>query len=658
MDQTQREFLVEIEDLVEHIFADLDELRATTTEGPVRRELIDRVFRRVHNVKGAVASSGLEVVSHIAHEFENLLDEVRAGRVLVDEAALNTCESAAEALSESLTMAASGIVEPSRRTLFDRLQAAARNKVAAREPTDSEAILRNIPFEIWESLTESEKHQLLSIVAEGSPLFVVGTSFDVGNFDAEFFRLKEQLARFGEVISTSPRVDDEQPDKINFRILYAVNTDLQTVETGISDFAPLVFQEIVSAGNDAGAVEQIASTSLAQASRSTLSNFVRTDLDRLDRLISSTHALLRTTSTALALAMSQLPVPNEELHKLNREIKSSFIRLEDELINLRLASLGPTLNRAVRAGRAAARLDAKEINFEVSGADIRLDRLLAEAIADPLIHLVRNAVDHGIETVDERTQAGKPPRGTVRVEAISEGSQSRLRVVDNGRGVDPHVISAAAQRLGLSTNDTQLGMEQSLRMIFRPGFTTLRSASDLSGRGVGLDVVETAVEQVGGELRVSSKPGQGTTFEIRLPVTFGLIATNVIVSAGKHYCIPANQTLGIDAIDIVDGASGANRIPQVSMRDLLGQPEEADNSTSRLQLITCQFTDERAGLESEKTKSVGIVVDQVETPQEVLVRNLGRHAGRWYGIAGATELRDGTVALVLDLPRLLSASLC
>ena len=196
-------------------------------------------------------------------------------------------------------------------------------------------------------------------------------------------------------------------------------------------------------------------------------------------------------------------------------------------------------------------------------------------------------------------------------------------------------------------------IEQSLRLIFRPGFTTLAAASNISGRGVGLDVVETAVEQVGGELRVSSKPGLGTTFEIRLPVTFGLVTTNVVVSAGNRYCIPNSQTLGIDAIDVVDGASGANQLRQVSLRDLLGQPEEPDDSTSQLHLLTCQFTDERAGIESQ-LKAVGIVVDQVEGPEEVLVRNLGRHAGRWYGIAGATELRDGTVALVLDLPRLLS----
>jgi two-component system chemotaxis sensor kinase CheA len=653
VDQTQREFLVEVEDLVEQIFADLDELRATGTEGQARRELIDRIFRRVHSVKGLAASSGLEVVSHIAHEFENLLAEIRAGRVLIDDEVLDTCESAAEALTESLTLAASGVVEPSYRALFERLQAAALDRAPAREPTDSEAILKNIPFEIWESLNESEKNKLVSIAAEGSPLFIVGTSFDIGNFDAEFFRLKEKLAAFGEVISTSPAVDPDRPDKINFRILYAVNSDLQTVQTAVSDFAEVVFDEIVSTDIDPAVSKEILSGSRPIASIARLSNFVRTDLDRLDRLISSTHALLRATSTTLSLAMSQLPVPSEELHRMNRHIRSSFIGLEDELINLRLASLGPTLQRVARAGRAAARLDTKEINFDVSGAEVRLDRLLIEAMADPLIHLVRNAVGHGIETIEERTQAGKPPRGTVRIEAVSEGSQSRLRVVDDGRGVDPQFITAAARRLGLFKSDAQLDMEQSLRLIFRPGFTTLASASDISGRGVGLDVVETAVEQVGGELRVSSKPGYGTTFEIRLPVTFGLVATNVIVSAGKHYCIPASQTLGIDAIDIIDGASGANRIPQVSMRDLLGQPEEPDDSTSRLQLITCQFTDERAGLDDQKKRCVGIVVDEVQAPQEVLVRNLGRHAGRWYGIAGATELRDGTVALVLDLPRLL-----
>jgi two-component system chemotaxis sensor kinase CheA len=661
VDQTQREFLVEIEELVEQVFADLDELREATAIACSKheeRKLIDRIFRRVHSIKGSAASCGLEVVSQIAHEFENLLDEVRGGRVPVSDRVIDTCESATEALSESLSLATSGIVEPSRRALFDRLQAAAERK--PHEPAnDTETLLRDIPFEIWQSLTEPEKQRLIKVVAEGDQLFIVATSFDLDDFDDQFSRLKERLAEFGEVISTSPAVDNEYPERINFRVLYASDAELQVIESSIADFPQVVFQRVANASRETSRIqnkEEMSRPSSARASVSSLANFVRTDLEKLDRLISSTRELLRTTSNALDLAMSQ-PLTNsasEELRKLNDQIRSSFMSVADDLINLRMVSLGPVLQRAARAGRAAARLKEKEVDFEVVGSEILLDKLLAEAIADPLIHLVRNAVDHGIETAEERVQSGKQRRGSVRIEAISEGSQSRLRVMDDGRGVDPLLISAAANRLGILPGEGELDLERSLRLIFRPGFTTVASVSDVSGRGVGLDVVETAVEEVGGELRVSSATQRGTTFEIRLPVTFGLVTTNVVVSAGTRYCIPAAQTLGIDSIDVVDGASGANQLRQVSMRDLLGQPEEDDEADSQLHLITCQYTDERAGMSSQEITCVGIVVDRVEGPQEVLVRTLGRHAGRWYGIAGATELRNGTVALVLDLPRLLA----
>jgi two-component system chemotaxis sensor kinase CheA len=671
MDQAQREFLVEIEELVEQIFADLDELRTTTKDGRARRELIDLIFRRVHSVKGSAASCGLEQVSQIAHEFENLLDAVRAGRVSVDDEVVDACESATEALSESLRLAASGIDGPARGALFGRLQAAAQRKTgkSTDNEIDDEAIRRHVPTEIWQTLTDPEKQRLASIIGENSPLFVVTASFDLADFDAQFFRLKAKLAEAGEVISTSPAVDAEHPQQINFRVLYASDSDPAAIAASVSDFSRVVFKALATAGTErllaapSGDDEASpgAGVHAATFSIASLSNFVRTDLDKLDRLISANDELLRTTETALDLAMSQ-PAPHsvkEELHKLNERIRSSFMNVADDLINLRLVSLGPTLQRAARAGRAAARLAGKEIDFELRGAEISLDKLLVDAIADPLIHLVRNAVDHGIETVAERARAGKQPRGTVRIEALSEGSQSRLRVADDGRGVDPLLIAEAAARLGIPASDP-LDVDRSLRLIFRPGFTTLTSATDVSGRGVGLDVVETMVEQVGGELRVSSEPNLGTTFEIRLPVTFGLVTTNVVVSAGNRYCIPAGQTLGIDAIDVIDGSSGANRLRQVSLRDLLGQPEqseEPEEDGSQLHLITCQFMAERAGMSSQQTKCVGIVVDRVEGPQEVLVRKLGRHAGRWYGIAGATELRDGTVALVLDLPRLLSSPL-
>jgi two-component system chemotaxis sensor kinase CheA len=651
VDQTQREFLVELEELVELIFADLNDLRASLSDGAQQRQirdLVDRTFRHIHSVKGSAASTGLETVSQIAHEFENLLDGVRCGRTLLNQEALDACELATEALAESLSHLASETAAPSHEALFDQLRAAAQS--TANDPgSDTEAILSSIPSEIWQSLTQSEKHRVISVVEEETPLFLVTTSFDLSNFDEEFFRLKEKLGENGEVISTSPTVDDEQPGKINFRVLYASKIEPASMEASVIEFSEVVFNKVQSAANPVPSKDY---EFQPLASVSSLANFVRTDLGKLDQLISSTHELLRATSNALGFALSQAeitPRARAELQGLDQQIKKSFMSVEDELINLRMVSLSPTLQRVMRAGRAAARKAGKEIDFEIVGAHIELDKLLVDAIADPLIHLVRNAVDHGIENIERRVQANKNRRGIVRIEAHSEGSQSRLRVTDDGRGIDPLFISEAAAKLGIAETES-IDFERSLRLIFRPGFTTVESVSDVSGRGVGLDVVETAVEQVGGELRVSSKPGLGTTFEIRLPVTFGLLQATVFVSGDNRYCIPASQTLAI----------GMSELPPVSMRELLGQsprdtPEQTE-SDGQSEVITCEFSDERSGSDANATKSIRVLVDAVEGTEEVLVRTLGRHAGRWYGVAGATELRDGTVALVLDLPRLLSGA--
>ena len=675
MDQSQHEFLVEIEELIELIFADLDNLRTSLNDGRTRRgqrELVDRIFRRVHSVKGSAASSGLEVVSQIAHEFENLLDAIRGGQTLLNDELLDTCESAIEALSKSLSQAASGTVEPLPGGLCDRLRAATRG-ISRGSTSDAEVTLASIPSEIWQSLTQPEKHRLALVVEEGTPLFIVITSFDIGNFDEEFFRLKEKLAESGEVISTSPTVDETNPGRVRFRVLYASKTRIEILHAAVVEFADVAFNEVPNSRDVLPLTNHQQAHPLASVSSQ--GNFVRTDLDKLDQLISSTHELLRATSNALAFALSQTEITasaRAELEGLDQQIRRSFKGVEDGLINLRMVSLGPTLQRVVRAGRAAARLSGKEIDFEVIGENIELDKMLVDGIADPLVHLVRNAVDHGIEGAQTRIQSGKKRRGTVRIEVLNEGSQSKVRVTDDGRGIDPRLISEAATRLGIVENESGLDIERSLRLIFRPGFTTLESVSDVSGRGVGLDVVETAVENVGGELRVSSKPAAGTTFEILLPVTFGLLEATVFVSGGTRYCIPVGQILAgsttgasdqNDAKMTVEGDPGkapdrgAGELPPVSMRALLGRSSQDSSEHTESQeeqhVITCRFSDEQSNANSG-TRRISVVVDAVVGTEEVLVRTLGRHAGRWYGVAGATELRDGTVALVLDLPRLLN----
>jgi two-component system chemotaxis sensor kinase CheA len=659
VDQNRGEFLIEIEELIEKVFTDLDRLRETSANQNSRRQSLDQLFRHVHSIKGLSAAIGLETVGHIAHELETLLDAVRLGRVTIDERVLRISENAADALAESLGLAASGIVEPSRRALFDQIQTAARGGESS---ADTDALLESIPSEIWQSLGDGEKQRLVSVAKEGRPLFVVVASFEITSFDEEFFRLREALEQLGEVIATSPTVDPQHSDRVNFRVLYASSASSAELKNCIAGYAGEVTKVERAATSDLIPGPPIA-PSANTASAATLTNFVRTDLARLDHLISSTHELFRTTANALELAAAQKQKnksTGQQLQSLDETIRRSFMELENEMINLRMVSLGATLQRAMRTGRTAARASGKEIDFEVTGKDLRVDKVLADALADPLIHLIRNAVDHGIESTDERMRLGKQRGGKIRIEAISEGAQTRVRVSDDGRGIDPELISDAAARLGIVTEPSKLDFERSVRLIFRAGFSTLESATEVSGRGVGLDVVETAVEQVGGELRVSSRLGAGTTFEIRLPVTFGLLSATVLVSNGNRYCIPANQI-----VDISNAVREKNRgkktqteraAEPINLSELLGQHSAPKRSRKSAQQITCQLSESPQEANGDSRKDLRLIVDAVEGTEEVLVRSLGRHGGRWYGVAGATELRDGTVALVLDLPRLLSAS--
>jgi two-component system chemotaxis sensor kinase CheA len=663
VDQNRSEFLIEIEELIEKVFVDVDQLRENSVDANSRRQSIDQLFRHLHSVKGLSAAIGLEAVSHIAHEFETLLAALRMGRVTVDERVLQIAENAADALGESLSLAVSGIVEPSRRALFAQLQTAVRPGVDETS-ANADAILESIPVDIWQSLSEDEKQRLVTVAREGTPLFVVAASFDITSFDQEFFRLRETLAQTGEVIATSPTVEPEHSDRVNFRILYASAATLADLQDSVAGCAA-EFTKLEQRETSApiAAYQQPISPTGNAVSASALANFVRTDLTKLDQLISSTHELFRATSNALEITAAQKQTNKKaraQLKALDETIRASFMELENELINLRMVSLATTLQRAMRMGRSTARSTGKEIDFEVAGKDLRVDKVLADALADPLIHLIRNAVDHGIEPADERMRLGKESRGKIRIEALSEGAQSRIRVSDDGRGIDPLMISEAAARLGIVTEPAELDFERSVRLIFRAGFTTLASATDVSGRGVGLDVVETAVEQVGGELRVSSKQGVGTTFEIRLPVTFGLLSATVLVANGKRYCIPANQIMSIGGATREPRSmkhkqtNGDERQP-VDLRELLGQASPKKQSRRNTQLITCQFSEAEWQANENSRKEMQIIVDEVRGTEEVLVRSLGRHSGRWYGVAGATELRDGTVALVLDLPRLLSS---
>ena len=563
----------ELEDQVEQVFATVDELREVAGDGPATRKLLDSLFRSVHSLKASATSNGLNSLTATAHAFENLLHSLRTGKTTLDNDTFQLLSENADRLSQGLTLVTPSTLE--------------------------------VPADIWTTLKEDEKHTLKQSVNEGSTLFLVQTSFDVADFDKKFQRLKELLANSGEVISTAPKVDAEAPGKINFRILYSSAGDTLPQLSGLAN---VTAEEIALPLPPKSAVVQ----------KRRAPDSVRISLEDLDRIISSTHKLCRHATSDVS------------------GLERALLELSAELVNLRMVTAEKLLSRALRAGRSAAAATAKEIEFELRGQDLLLDKSLSEAIADPLVHLVRNAVDHGIENADVRVQLGKPRNGRIIIEAAAFQGQTRVVVTDDGRGIDPAIVEKAAKRLGIVDPDAVLDPEKCVRLLFRAGFSTALEVSNISGRGVGLDVVETGVEEVGGSVRVSSQTGKGSTFEIRLPVTFGFLDVVPVTVAGRRYLIDAAHVI----------SKSTNETRPVPLGSLLGQGGDDQPSAPQATLM-CQFGDQSAN-------PVALSVDEIGETQPALIRGLGSRSGRWFGVAGASEMRDGSVVLLLDLPRLVT----
>lgn len=674
MNDLQHQFVTDAEELVENLFRALQQLRLRQSVGRIRRQLTGQIFRQVHTLKGSAGAAEKESISRLAHEFESVLDGVRLGRIGIDDAVLDTFEDAAHAISEMLHTPDDGESASASGPLLDRLRKIADSgrPEASRPIVYSRALL---PADMARSLSEYDEHHLREAVEEGARVFIVSADFPIPTFDEEFRDLSEQLAAGGEILATIPAGQSASQGKINFRVLYATTLDAKGIlaQMGSTDDVTIAELPFKRSGDEISLAEQSATglpriADAAERAPSAAGN-VRVNLAELDDLIARANELFRDTTNALELAAAKpgSGATVTEAESGLAHIQRQFIELEDRLIKLRMVPLAQTFERAARAGRVAARATGKLTTFEIFGGEVSIDKSLADAIADPLMHLVRNAVDHGIELPDQREAAGKNIRGRVRLSAMAESNRIELYVEDDGRGVDSAEVARAAAEREIIADPSGVTMEQCLRLIFRPGFSTSTAVSHTSGRGIGLEIVDRAMEEVGGEVHVRTEPGQGSTFQMILPATLALV-TSVLVRAGMNmYCIDARHVVDSGVLE-TEGMIKDEKmkwrqkdVPLVSLPELLGHEngvigaiEPAPISFLVIRLPSAGNFAPPAKRKTRATNEhLSLAVNSIEGEHQALVRSLGRHAARWRGVAGATELRDGTVALVLDLAQLL-----
>lgn len=639
MTEEQRLFVADAQEIVERLHRDLEELRVARSEGRRRRELAAQIFRRMHTLKGSGASLGFDQVSQIAHEFEGVLDGARLGRIELTDTVLNSFEDALDAIAHSLVAPPAKQIDNAFAPIVQRL-----NEVASLGKTPSavsDELRAALPPDIARSLSEYDLQHAREAIREGAKLFVVAAGFDLETFDRGFRDLTKLLGESGEVIATVPG-KPATAEEINFRLLYAA--ELVTAETlrQASALGEVACSEIEIAHKTP---ETTTSTKTAEEnvlSKGTLAGTsVRVEMKQLNELISTAGELYRQTTNALTTLGPASKA--EAVEAAGKNLRGRFVELEERLIKLRLVPIGEVLERAAsRAGRLAARQMGKEVEFEISGGDVGIEKSLADVIADPLLHLVRNAITHGIEDPDERKARGKKPIGRVRLSAANQSGRIHIMVTDDGRGIDIERIVAAAAEHGIA--GTELSVDQCLRLIFRPGFSTSNELTELSGRGIGLDIVDRAMDIAGGDVRVATEKGIGTTFAMIVPAALSMLRC-LLVRSGK-------QVYAIDAACLDDPQSlGSESLPQLQLGSLLGE----ENGKANLEGARVVWR--APGYSTSNTNGAPkyrIAFDAVVGMQELLVRSLGRHAARWPGLCGAAELVDGTIALVLDLNELIN----
>jgi len=653
MDEEQNQFISDARELIEKLYSDLEQLRSARSQGRQRRELAARIFRRVHTLKGSAGSFGLGVVGRIAHDFEGVLDGVRLGRVEITDAVLDAFEDGTDAIARALESEPSEDTSPSAAAVIKRLAAlAAQSK---KQGAIAGGLRSTLPPEIARSLSEYDLQHTREAVREGAKLFIVSAAFGLETFDQNFRELNRLLGQSGEIISTGPG-EPSTEDEINFRLLYAAELVPGDILRQASVLGRIEITELRTGSTIAGT--KVSADALPAVQPPTDSTeTVRVDLRQLDELISGASELFRYSTNALAsLNASGDRLPFETA---TRHLRRRFVELEERLLKLRLVPAGEVLGRAAsRGGRIAARRLKKQVDFEIAGGDVGIDKSLADTIADPLLHLVRNAVTHGIESPAEREAAGKSAVGLIRLSAFNEGSRIHITVTDDGRGIDWNRIAAAATAQGITPKASDLSADQCLRLIFRPGFSTSNRLSELSGRGIGLDVVDRAMEQAGGEVRVATEIGVGTTFAMIMPATLALVQCLLVQSGDQLYAI---ESAGVTEGEVTkrDGRFEfrGEPLPVLHLSSLLGQSEFHAEGTT----IVWRAQSNGAGVAVNKKNDqdqsrYALVVDSVKGHQETLVRSLGRHASRWAGVCGAAELFDGHIVLMLDIEELIRTS--
>lgn len=693
IDKAREEFFSEAQELVEGLARDLLSLDEKTRgllhldeqerKRRIDPDLVNDLFRGVHTLKGLAGLFGAGSMSTLSHSLEEVLDDLRLGRVDVTRRVLDVLFKALDTYGQMLHDERNGThaAEPAAEALLTELGQISRR----REHHEAERPEYELDPGLLAVLTEYEEHRLRTNIQSGMSLFRVRATFKLLTIDEELEQLKVLAKPLGEIITYLPTGEGNDAESIELEVLMASSMTCEGLASALG--GPTIRIEELSRRTptqpnalgesslpEGPAARPSADSILAPprpasdidglkpspvtpgTSLKSVSQTVRVDIRKLDHLMNIVGelAIVRASLTRITERVRSNPQLRElgvEMHRLHRAFDRHLGQMQDGILEVRMVPIGQIFDKLGRVARQASRDAGKQVNLVITGAETEVDKLIVEELSDPLMHMVRNAIDHGIEPQPERVRVGKPDVGTIAINAFQKGSHVLIEIEDDGRGMDPaHLVETAIKRGFVGEQEArELGPNEIFGLIFIPGFTTKASADMLAGRGVGMDIVKTNISRLGGIIDVQSEVGIGTKMTITLPITLAILSALIVHVGAQPFAVPLSsvqEALLFDAssVRLVDNREmmtlrGAT-LPLVRLGRLFEIDQEERRARSFVVVVA-------AG-----TRRLGVVVDHLEGQQDIVIKPLGPSLRRVRGFAGAAQLGDQRVGLVLDAPAL------
>lgn len=662
--ESDKEFLTEAEEILYSFGNELVVLESTLSSEEPSPSSINNIFRAAHTLKGLAGVYEHSGISTVSHCLEDLLDSLRLGKTVITEEIFASILKTHELLQKMVASRGLGDFTDDIEEIRGSLGMCIRTSYSPEDPNLKESWKYNGEFSGM--LTEYEVHRISENCRLGRNLLVITSSFSLDNFDRDYMALTESLGDISEVIATLPSASNNM-ELMHFEILVGTEMGVEELSLVVNRAADGTVRKMsLSKEAEVGGVPAQVPKERKLLDEDdiltvkSVSNTVRVDIAKLDSIMNIVGEL-SIVKRSLGHIVTELKSASGysfqgiELSRVEKALDRKLSDLRDGILGVRMVPIGQLFSRFDPMIRRLTRESGKEVTLLTYGDDTHLDKLVVEELADPLLHIIRNVIDHAVELPEKREEMGKDRVSTIRVSAYQQGNHIIVEVRDDGSGVNLNLVKERGVEKGLINESLakRISDKEVLELIFTPGFTTTDRVSEVSGRGVGLDVVKENITRLSGVIDIETYEGKGTRFIMTIPVTLAIFQALIVKDGEVSYAVPLTSILEVREID-------ASMVEDVDSRNMI----TIDDRTMAAIKLSTFMGDKSLGEEDAREGTlyglvVGvaehrlcIVVESLLEEQDVVIKPLSRLMDT-PGIAGAADMGEGGTILVLDVTGIL-----